>query len=180
VVAAGQPLARVGLSGDTEFPHLHLTVRHGTEVVDPFAPAPVTAPACVAQPSLWAPAAARQLAYKRGAVLNLGFGAALSPMEAVEARTIAAPTAASPAVVAYVRTIGLEAGDVVELSLRGPDGRILATASEPPLDHDKAQWLNQIGRKVPPGGWPRGVYTAEAKVHRSGGVVMTKRWEMRL
>src|SRR5215472_32601 len=27
-VSTGQPLARVGLSGLTEFPHLHLTVRH--------------------------------------------------------------------------------------------------------------------------------------------------------
>jgi murein DD-endopeptidase MepM/ murein hydrolase activator NlpD len=37
-VAAGAPLGRVGLSGKTEFPHLHLTVRHGAQVVDPFAP----------------------------------------------------------------------------------------------------------------------------------------------
>ena len=39
VVAAGAPIGRVGLSGNTEYPHLHMTVRHNGVVVDPFAPA---------------------------------------------------------------------------------------------------------------------------------------------
>ena len=33
---AGQPLALVGLSGETSFPHVHFDVRHGERVVDPF------------------------------------------------------------------------------------------------------------------------------------------------
>lgn len=180
MVAAGQPIARVGLSGDTEFPHLHLTVRHAGQVVDPFAPAPVTAPACAAQPSLWTAQAARQLAYKSGAVLNAGFGTAVSPMDAVEERTVAAPTIASPAIVAYVRAIGLEAGDVVELALRGPDGGVLASSSQAPLDHDKAVWLSQVGRKAPAGGWAHGVYAAEVRVHRGGAVALQRRWQITL
>lgn len=180
VVTAGQPIARVGLSGDTEFPHLHLTVRHGTQVVDPFAPGPVAPPACAAQRALWTPEAERQLAYKRGAVLNVGFGTAISPAEAIEDRTVAAPTAAAPAIVAYVRLIGLQVGDVLELTLRGPDGRVLATSSQPPLDHDKAQWVSQVGRKAPAGGWPRGVYGAQAQVRRAGAVVIARRWQMTL
>lgn len=180
MVTAGQPIARVGLSGDSEFPHLHLTVRHAGQVVDPFAPAPVAAPACGAQASLWTAQAARQLAYKRGAVLNTGFGTAVSPMEAVEGRAIGAPTAASPALVAYVRTIGLEAGDVVELALRGPDGGVLATTSQAPLDHDKAEWLSQVGRKAPAGGWAHGVYTGEVRVHRAGAVALERRWQITL
>jgi hypothetical protein len=36
-VAGGQSIARVGLSGRTQFPHLHLTVRHRGRVIDPFA-----------------------------------------------------------------------------------------------------------------------------------------------
>jgi Peptidase family M23 len=36
-VTAGQPIGRVGLSGLTEYPHLHFTVRHKGQVVDPFA-----------------------------------------------------------------------------------------------------------------------------------------------
>jgi murein DD-endopeptidase MepM/ murein hydrolase activator NlpD len=37
LVDLGQPLGLVGLSGDTEFPHLHFTVRHQGRIVDPFA-----------------------------------------------------------------------------------------------------------------------------------------------
>ena len=36
-VNMGHPLGQVGLSGKTEFPHVHLTVRLNGEVVDPFA-----------------------------------------------------------------------------------------------------------------------------------------------
>lgn len=35
-VAAGEPLGLVGLSGQTEFPHLHLAVRHNGVARDPF------------------------------------------------------------------------------------------------------------------------------------------------
>ena len=35
-VEVGQPLALVGLSGETSFPHLHFDVRHGDQVIDPF------------------------------------------------------------------------------------------------------------------------------------------------
>ena len=36
-VTTGQPIGLVGLSGDTEFFHLHFTVRYRGKVVDPFA-----------------------------------------------------------------------------------------------------------------------------------------------
>lgn len=37
-VRAGQSLGRVGLSGNTQFPHLHFAVREGARKVDPFRP----------------------------------------------------------------------------------------------------------------------------------------------
>ena len=37
-VTAGTVLGLVGMSGDAEFPHLHLAVRHNGEKIDPFAP----------------------------------------------------------------------------------------------------------------------------------------------
>src|SRR5262249_323708 len=65
-VKAGTPLGLVGLSGDTEFPHLHITVRHAGQVVDPFAPVGTAAGTCVGQGvpagGLWTPQAARAMA----------------------------------------------------------------------------------------------------------------------
>ncbi|HEY3948960.1 M23 family metallopeptidase [Phenylobacterium sp.] len=178
-VNAGQPIARVGLSGDTEFPHVHFTIRHNGQIVDPFAPGPVAAGACPAQAGLWTPQAAKALTYKRGAVLNVGFGTAVAPMEAVEEASVAPPAGDPPAIVAYARLINLEAGDVIELKLTGPDGKVLADGNQP-MDRDKAEYLSQAGRKRPTGGWTHGAYLAEVFVHRGGAVALARQWRMAL
>jgi hypothetical protein len=174
-VAAGQPLAKVGLSGDTEFPHMHFTVRHAGQVVDPFAPDMSQPGACTTQTSLWTAGASRQMAYKAGVILNAGFAGGPVKMEDVEAGGVAGPHAGSPYVVAYARMIELEAGDRIEITLTGPAGANLASALTPPLDHDKAQYINFVGKKRPLTGWPRGVYNARIRVQRGGAVVLEQR-----
>lgn len=174
-VTAGTPVARVGLSGDTEFPHLHFTVRRAGKVVDPFAPDPSNPAACGAQPWLWSAATSRQMSYKAGAILNAGFAGAPVTMQDVENGGVAAPAAGSAYVVAYVRAIELELGDTVEIALTGPGGTVLASATTRPLDHDKAQYISFVGKKRPAGGWPRGVYTAQIRVHRKGAIALERR-----
>jgi hypothetical protein len=178
-VAAGQPLAHVGLSGDTEFPHLHFSVRHGDAVVDPFAPATVGGCAAGGEP-LWTPAAAGATPYKAGLVLNAGFASAPVTMAQIEERAAPAVTAASPVLVAYARLVGLQLGDVIEITLRGPDGKVLASAASPPLDHDKAQIPAEVMHRRPAPGWAHGVYAAEARVRRAGAVALTHRWQTTL
>ena len=70
-VAAGQKLGHVGLSGDTEFPHLHITVRHDGKMIDPFAYGEPEG-ACSGGVSLWQPSLQADLRYKAGTVLNAG------------------------------------------------------------------------------------------------------------
>jgi murein DD-endopeptidase MepM/ murein hydrolase activator NlpD len=177
-VKAGTPIARVGLSGDTEFPHLHITVRHNGQIVDPFAPdgsAPATCQVDASlQASMWTPEAARALAYKSGVILNGGFAGGPVTNEAIEAGAIAAPTSASPALVAYMRVIEPQKGDELEITLRGPDGTVLASRRMPPLDRDQAQDFVFVGRKRPPAGWPPGRYQADLKVWRDGKPALQK------
>lgn len=174
MVAAGQPIARVGLSGNTEFPHLHLTVRHSAAVVDPFAPDPGSGRA-----SLWDAAAAKALSYKAGAVLNVGFASGPVTMATVESGSVPIPGADSP-LVAYARAIDLEKGDELELILLSPDGAVLARDRTQPLDHDKAQHLLFVGKKRPAAGWIPGTYGGQYLVHRRGGVVITRNFEIQL
>ncbi|MDB5477121.1 MAG: family peptidase [Phenylobacterium sp.] len=176
-VVAGTKLGQVGLSGSTEYPHLHITVRHGTTVIDPFAPGAGTTNACKAEAPLWSPAALAQLAYKPGAVLNTGFAAGPVKMEDVEAGGIAAPGAASPYLVAYGRGINLRAGDVVAMELRAPAGQVLAKSQLPPLDHAKAQHIAYIGVKRPPAGWAAGRYKARYQVLRDGKPALGRDFE---
>lgn len=178
-VAAGEPLGRVGLSGDTQFPHLHFEVRHDGALVDPFAPQPVSAGACARQPQMWNAATARQLAYKDGAILNAGLaGAPLDP-GGVEEGAPAPVTASSGAIVVYVRAINLAPGDVIDLALSGPGGPLVAHPHEPMPGH-KAQYFYMIGRKRPAGGWPSGRYVGDIRVRRAGKVVLQRRVEARL
>ncbi|MEI9963400.1 MAG: M23 family metallopeptidase [Caulobacteraceae bacterium] len=80
-VKAGEPLGEMGLSGDTEFPHLHITVRHDGQAVDPFAYGAAPG-ACGGGRNLWRADLQPSLAYRRGEVLNVGFaqGAVTSDM----------------------------------------------------------------------------------------------------
>lgn len=174
-VTAGQPIARIGLSGRTEYPHLHLTVRQGTAAVEAMAPE-TAAGACAATasgPGLWAPSAAPSLGYKRGVVLNAGFAAAPVTMPGIEAGAIARPQRTTP-LVAYARAIGLEGGDIQRLTLVGADGATLATSQLPPLDRAKAQYMMFVGKPAPPAGWSAGRYRARYEVERAGAVVLKR------
>ncbi|HZZ70349.1 MAG TPA: M23 family metallopeptidase [Phenylobacterium sp.] len=179
LVTTGQPLARVGLSGDTEFPHLHFSVRHDNLVVDPFAPAVLTGCGTQGAP-LWTPAAASLMAYKRGVVLNAGFSSAMVDDAAIENRAISAVDPAAPILVAYARLIGLEQGDVIAIAIEGPDGKAIATGTLPPLASNRDQVPAQLAHKRPPQGWARGVYTGVLQVRRAGTVALAHRWQITL
>lgn len=178
-VTSGQAIGRVGLSGNTEYPHLHLTVRHAGVTIDPFLPTP--GPGCDAKAAgLWTEAAARVLPYQTGAVLNAGFADRPLTNDEVEAGGLIPPTAGSGVVLAYVRAIGLKAGDEQHLVLTGPKGEVVAETRIPRLDRDKAQYLVYVGKKRPPAGWPAGIYTARYEVMRAGAAAIRRTITLRL
>lgn len=183
IVAVGQPIARIGLSGNTEYPHLHITVRHGGAVVDPFAPTAGAGSCNVAATSgqgLWDAATAKAMSYKSGAVLNAGFtGAAITP-DALEAGTVAAPGDGAPALVAYVRAIDLDKGDEQVLVLKDPAGAVLARSELPPLASSKAQYLMYVGKARPAAGWAPGLYSASYTVLRGGKAAVSRSFQIRL
>jgi murein DD-endopeptidase MepM/ murein hydrolase activator NlpD len=178
-VATGQPLGLVGESGEAEFPHLHLEVRRAGRPVDPFAWR-VDPSACSGGRMLWSPAAAPALAYRSPSVLNQGFASAPATMEQVENGDAPAARTDGPALTAYVRAIGLEAGDVQTLSVTRPDGGPLASVAVPPLERAKAQYLQFVGARLKAPSWPRGRYRAHYEVRRGGRVVLSRDWDLNL
>ncbi len=168
---AGDRIGRVGLSGMTEFPHLHFTIRKDGQVVDPFTSGPPSQACGVQQmTSLWESSTLRNLAYQPGSVLNKGFAPGPVTLEAIEsgAAEQTVPTTQSPALVAYVRAIGLKGGDVQILTLFDTDGKPVAQNKAPPLDRNKAQWMMFAGFRPPPGGFRPGLYRAIYRVERVG------------
>lgn len=175
LVKTGQPLGRIGLSGLTEYPHLHFTVRHEGKIADPFA---YGAPAgrCSGGEMLWEPSLREKLAYQERTILNAGFAANAVTMQAIEKGETgkAPPTADAPALVVFVRAIGLKAGDIQSLSLRAPGGEVIAKSRLKPLDRNKAQAMLFAGKRRPPSGWERGTYQATYVVEQENRIVLQR------
>lgn len=180
-VKAGHKLGRIGISGMTEFPHLHFTVRREGKVADPFAydAAPGS---CRAGETLWEPSLHQQLTYRERAILNAGFAAGTVTMQAIEAGDAGRtpPRADAPALVAFVRSIGLRAGDTQTLLLQSPSGREIGRNRPAALDRNKAQTMLFAGRKRPSGGWERGTYVATYMVERDGQIVLQRKLQFDL
>src|SRR3954453_14899721 len=178
-LTTGQPIGLVGLSGDTEFFHLHFTVRHGGKIVDPFAyGAPENS--CGGGRSIWTTSLGEQMQYRPREIIDYGFAGIAPTMELIESGEIAKHpvTPASDALVSYVRAIGLQAGDQQMLSVQGPGGASVSTNSLPALDRDKAQFLVIVGKKRTETAWPAGRYTATYRVIRDGAEVVRKTFDV--
>ena len=180
-IAAGAVLGHAGMSGDAEFPHLHFSVRRGAEKVDPFAWGAAPG-ACSGGKSLWSEKAAAALAYHSPDILNAGFAPMPLTMDDVESGRTAdsKPVADSPNLIAFVRAIGLRKGDVQTLALRASGGTTLARVQVPPLDANKAQWLQFVGKKRSGEPWPRGLYEAQYEVKRDGVTALVKQFQIEM
>jgi murein DD-endopeptidase MepM/ murein hydrolase activator NlpD len=178
-VMTGSALGLVGESGNAAFFHLHLSVRHNGTKVDPFANG---AKACGTGRSLWTAAAAKALAYRSPDVINVGFSDGAVSMGDVESgRAGAKPLRTrSPALVAFVRAIGLKRGDVQTLSVVSPDGTAIGRNAAAALDRDKAQWLMFAGKRLTMPAWPPGRYVARYEVMRDGQLAAARTFRLEL
>jgi hypothetical protein len=178
LVATGQPIGRIGLSGETEFPHLHLTVRFHGAAIDPFAFQ--SSEACGGGRSLWLDPAG--MAYRPREIINFGFAGDPVGMEAVESGQVKSepPKADAKVLVAYVRAIGLQAGDTQTLTIHLPDRTTLVTYRSPALDADKAQHFLTAGRSLAAASWPTGIYQAVYSVTHNDAEVLSKSFEFDL
>lgn len=180
-ISAGQTIGRIGLSGLTEYPHLHFIVRHRGKTTDPFA---FGAPpgSCGGGQSLWQTSLRPLLAYKARVVLNTGFTASAVTMAMLEAGDAERqqPGMDSHALVAYARGIGLKAGDVQSLVVKAPSGKTLAENRAQPLERDQAQNLLFAGSKKPAAGWEKGNYRASYAVFHDGRIVIDQSFDIEL
>lgn len=169
-VARGQPLGLVGMSGEANFPHLHLTVRRADVVLDPFT-GTSGEEGCHAAPatSLWQPEVARSLAYVAVPIAVVGLADHLPGHAEIVRGTAGAATLRqdSAALVAYSLAYGIAQGDRIELAITGPDGGEVHRAAFT-AEQDAPRATRSAGLRRPGGGWPPGTYRAEITVRRGG------------
>ncbi|MEJ2029045.1 MAG: M23 family metallopeptidase [Maritimibacter sp.] len=166
-VAMGTPLGLVGYSGNTEFPHVELTVRHNGKTLDPFNMDGFTG--CQggddASDDLWA----TPLPYQPGGVIAVSIEAGLPEYEAVKSGAASHNTlpAAAPALVGWAYIYGGQKGDQVEITVIAPDGTELIRRTEV-LEKTQAQLFRAAGKKQPAEGWTVGNWQVVAQLIRNG------------
>ncbi|MQQ09478.1 peptidoglycan DD-metalloendopeptidase family protein [Epibacterium sp. SM1979] len=166
-VAAGTPLGEIGLSGQTQFPHLHLSVRKNGAVVDPFTPEALGTSCSQSADTLWSD----PVPYTPGGLLATGFSATLPDYDAIRAGTAAADTLspAAPALVFWGYAFGGRLGDQLELQITGPQGAFISHTEE--LPKAQSQFFRAAGRRLRETNWPKGEYTGTARLVRAGQVI---------
>ena len=164
-VIVGDKLGEVGLSGQTEFPHLHFSVRYGGVHINPFAPTSNnTCSADFQERTLWIDPPA----YQAGGILSLGFSEDLPDFDRIKAGTPFAaslPTDAS-AIVLHGYAFGGREGDKIHLFLSGPPGTVIDHTDT--LSGDQALFFRAAGTRLRGKTWPTGTYDARVAIERNG------------
>ena len=162
-VKAGDVIGFVGLSGQTEFPHMHLTVWHDDVVVDPFNAQPMTDSCHTTHPAtLWA----TPMPYIASALLGDGFSSAVPEKAAMLDTPIAQGRIGAHALVLtyWANVMGIQAGDVIGLRITAPDGSVFVEKSKQ-FDRPMAEYFSFIGKRNH-ATWPVGTYRAQMILKR--------------
>ena len=166
-VRRGQKLGLAGLSGHTEFPHLHFEVRWLGKTVDPFIGAGEAEPCKPGRDPLWQPQALLALEYTATGVLDADISGAPPALGDgnVDRERTAGFGPESKAAVFWVQIYGAQADDLEELRLIAPDGRVLAERRGR-IERNRAQWLAYAGARHRGAVWPAGTYRGEYALYR--------------
>ncbi|WP_245815122.1 M23 family metallopeptidase [Shimia gijangensis] len=162
-VRTGDPLGRVGLSGKTQFPHLHISLRHKGQVVDPFTPAGADGTCkIVPEDTLWK----NPPAYVAGGILRLGFDTKVPAFDEVKSGAAGTVTLSSsaPALVLYVHGFGSQAGDKIQFTMSGPNG--FSLTHETAISKPKALYMQAAGKKRRTPTWAAGEYVGTVTIVR--------------
>ena len=170
-IEAGFPIGDIGLSGKTEFPHVHVSVRHDGAIVDPFATEKNLDCGTKSGKQLWD----TDIPYVPGGILTLGLSDSAPRYEAVKAGRVSepAPSRNTSALVLYSHMFGTQAGDTLTLRLVWQGKSIFQ--QEIALDRTQARSFRAFGRKKPENGWPAGSYQGMAILERGGEAISQKR-----
>lgn len=163
-VEAGAVLGQVGLSGNTEFPHLHLAVRKDGAELDPF-DTEADAVCGGGAPALWA----EPVGYVAGGMIAAGFATGVPAYEAVQAGTAGETIAAdAPALVFWAYYFGPRAGDQVRLEITGPEGAFFEDVFM--VEKTQARAFRAGGKKLR-APLPAGPWTGTATLIRQGAAL---------
>lgn len=184
-VQTGTVLGFMGLSGATQFPHLHMSMRKDGAVVDPFYPDPPYPAArnrstCGGRGKtsaiirdLWA----QPVVYQPGGIMGVGVASYLPDYDDIVQGRVprsARLTKDSNALVLWTFAFGSRKGDKIKFTLLKENRVLFSNAIV--IDKQQAQFYRAYGKKKPTrNDWPRGNYTGRIDFLRNGQAIDTNK-----
>ncbi len=166
-VSKGDVLGQVGLSGKTQFPHVHLSVRKNGAVIDPFDADQTLTCNDTDMPELWK----TDIAYIGSGIIRLGFDNKVPEYADIKAGTAGydSLTSDAPALVLWAYAFGSLPDSLMLLEINGPKGQVIR--QEIRLERQQALFFRAAGKRAKAAGWPVGIYTGSATLLRDGIVI---------
>ncbi len=168
-IETGQALGLVGLSGRTEFPHVHLQVMKDRKVIDPFVGVGRNAKCGLGSASLWRADVLAMLPYQPAKLYIAGFAGTSTTGDGVRKGRYRAETlsALAPVLVLWADIFGPRQGDELIFRIDGPDGKTVVRKTAK-LKKDSARQFVHIDLTRPGPAWPKGVYRGEIRLRGKG------------
>lgn len=147
----GDRLGDIGSSGLAQFPHVHITVSHNGEVLDPLTGRKLSE-GCTAtfqqNASLFSPDIVEKLDLTKPEILASGLAGKPIDHQALVREGPPSQVSSSDTVfVAWSWFANLKKGNTIKLALKDEKGSVLVDHTSEPLDRDKATYSIFAGRK---------------------------------
>lgn len=176
-VNVGAVLGQTGASGDAAFPHVHFSVRHNDNEIDPFTAKPLqdAGTDCASREdlsaSLWSVEARKMLNAPAWALLASGLTNGAIDHDTLADMPPSAAEKTDTALVGWAWLINLQKGDQISLSVTSPDGQLFSETQTQPLNANKADYSLFAGRRRAP---LPGDYKIDISVMRDGKEVLSE------
>ena len=173
-VKSGQRLGQVGISGLTQFPHVHLTTRRAGEAIDPVTGRPLAKGCRTSSDSSEISLFAADILKKIGNGLPQPLACGLSDRPVNQSQlelegAMPSISEGAQAVVGWCWLMNPDKGDQLTLRLLSPDGFVLAENVVAPLERPKATFVTFAGRNAPP---KAGDYTVRLTIVRDDYILL--------
>jgi len=148
-VKTGDLIGFVGVSGMSEFAHLHFSVRKDSKVIDPFS----NSLKCdknfdVKKESLWNEKVADLLKYEPITILNYGFSSSLAKSNTMKIEELLQKPFdyEQNKIIFWFNIIGIKKGDILSVDLKNKDGARI-TKNTKTFNKNKAQFFQYVGKQ---------------------------------
>ncbi len=169
-VETGQTLGLVGLSGLTEFSHIHIQVKYNEQVVDPFAGLNRKKKCGIGEAPLWKTSALLSMLYEPTAIYSAGFSST-TPNARIAREGLYGGEVLfqkSPVIALWTDMFWVNPGDKLQFQITGPEGQTIM-AHNTTLQRKQARRFAYAGiKRKNDKPWPKGSYTGEIRLIRPG------------